>query len=650
MTRLDKRRAIGSLKRLQKKAGHLYASFEPAPFLSYAPLVVLLLSFYTLALIMGAEFPPFVYLFLGLVLMASGILGLRSGSAAVLATILAGQAALWLAGNVTWGTALASAAGLILSAVGIPWMTRARILSLAASHDRLMREQMEARLNLGERLAHGATPNSVAVATQPTSGTESLVRNLLLCAKKALKARTTVFYWYNAEQDLLVPVETLSDTPEALLNRSISLAQGRLVGLKTVREPLTLRYNPNTTHQLPIYRKKMELSGLIAIPVHHRGTLAGALLADRAGAEPFYLPDSVIAKRIGEMVEDSLATERRLKAAVMLTQQLKMMDEAARQFSTARAFEQVYDAVVRYAVGFAPFNTAILAHRVNTAGEEFEIVGVNSKQLARLIGSKFKLKGSLCDLAAKSRTHLPASFEFDKRMAQPFGPEVGLEMEDGESCLLLPLMTREDAVGFLLMADRRKQVEKDDLVSLFLFAEYCAVSLVNAEANKELERMAVTDPLTALANHRAFRTRIVEACQRSDRSKKPVSLLFLDIDHFKAVNDSFGHSAGDVVLKAVARCLGESIRKVDFAARYGGEEFVAVLEETGASGALVMAERLRQRISKMTFEELGGKGVTASIGIACYPDDTTGIEELVVLADAALYRAKNEGRNQCQVA
>jgi len=333
----------------------------------------------------------------------------------------------------------------------------------------------------------------------------------------------------------------------------------------------------------------------------------------------------------------------------MLSQQLKMMDEAARQFSMARTFEQVYDTVVRYAVGFSPFNTAVLAHRVSSSNEEYEIVGVNRKQMAGLLGKQFRVRGSLCDLAAKSRTHLPPNFVFEGRMPQPFGPEIGLELEEDEPCILVPLMTREEPVGFLLMAESRKQVSKDDLVSLFLFAEYSAVSLVNAEANKELERMATSDPLTAIPNHRAFRTRIGEAAQRADRSGKPVSLLFVDIDHFKAVNDTYGHGAGDVVLKAVAKALTASVRKVDFVARYGGEEFVAVLEETGAEGALIMGERLRQRVGRLNFEEMDGKGVTISVGIAGYPSDTKSIEELIALADSALYRAKNKGRNQCQV-
>ena len=621
-----------------------------ASFLTYAPLLIILLSFYTLGLIRGEDFPPYAYLFMGLILTASGVLGLRPTALAVLGTIVLGQLAGFLVGYVQAVDAAAGAVGLVLAATAIPLIAKTKILVLSTSHKQLSREQLEVRLNVGERLAKGTTPNPVSSAVQPTSSTEALVRNLLLPAKKALRCRTAMFFWHNETDDVLVPVETLSDCPEMLSNTSISIQEGKLAALKKSREPITFRFDPNSLHYIPLYRKKVRVTGVMAVPCYHNGTLAAALVFDRDGADPFFLPENVIAKRLADSLEASLVTERRLKSAVLLSQQLRMMDEAARQFSTARTFEQVYDTVVRYAVGFAPFNTAVLAHRVNSASEEFEVVGVNRKPMAGLLGKQFKVKGTLCELAAKSRTHLPPNFTFEERMAQPFGPDFGLELEEDEAVVLLPLMIRDEAVGFLLMADSRKRIVKDDLVSLFLFAEYCAVSLVNAEANKELERMATSDPLTAIPNHRAFRTRIVEAVQRAERSKKSLSLLFIDIDHFKSVNDTFGHATGDAVLKTVARTLDESVRKVDFVARYGGEEFVAVLEETAGQGALIMGERLRQRVARLDFDEMDGKGVTISVGISSFPEDTKGVEELIALADSALYRAKNEGRDQCQVA
>ncbi len=619
-------------------------------FVSYAPLLVVLLSFYTVGLVREEAFPSYIYLFLGLVLMASGVFGLRTTSLSVVATIALGETAMWLTGQVTGLEAGAGGAGLVLCATAIPVIARVRMVSLTAAQNRLTRQQLEARLNLGERLTHGATPNPALPGSQPVTITENLVRNLMLPAKKAMNARTAIFYWYNDKDDTLVPVESVSDCPELVNNATISLTQGKLTGLKTRREPTAFRFAPRETHYLPMYKQHVTVAGVLAVPVHHKGSLAAALLFDRDGQDPFFLPENVMARKLAETVEDSLATERRLQSSILLSQQLRMMDEAARQFSTARTFDQVYDTAVRYAVAFSPFRKAILAHRMTSAGDEFEIVGVNRKELAPVLGKQFPLRGTLCELAANARTHLPPNFVFERRMPQPFGPDVGIELDEDECCLLVPLTIRDEAVGFLLLVENRKTVVQDDLISLFLFADYCAVSLVNAEANKELERMATSDPLTGIPTHRAFRQRIQEASERADRSGKNMSILFLDIDHFKAINDTHGHSVGDGVLKRVARALDKGVRKVDFAARYGGEEFVVVLEETNSQGALIMGERLRQAVSNLTFEEMGKRGVTVSIGIATYPSDSSNLEELIALADAALYRAKNAGRDQCQVA
>jgi diguanylate cyclase (GGDEF)-like protein len=631
--------------RLERLSGKLPSL---ATFGAHAPMLVVLLSFYTAGILRESGLPGYIYLFLALVLMTSGVLGLRTGSLPILLTIALGEAALALAGGFPWYEGVASAAGLVLAATAIPLIARSKLLAMTAAQNRLTRAQLEARMKLGERLAVGATPNPAAAGSQPVAITESLVRSLILPAKKALSARTAIFYWYNEEQDCLVPVESVSDCPELLNHASIAMKQGKLTSLKTRREPTSFRFSPHEDHYLPIYSRKVQVAGVMAVPVHLKGRLAGALVLDRAGNEPFFLPDTVMARRLGEALEESLAAERRLQSSILLSQQLRMMDEAARQFANARTFDQVYDTAVRYAVSFTPFRRAVLAHRITSASDEFEVVGVNRKELAGLLGKQFPLAGSLCQLASNSRTHLPANFVFDTRMPQPFGKDIGLELEADEPCAVIPLTIRDEAVGFLLLADSPKPVVADDLVSLFLFAEYCAVSLVNAEANKELERMATLDPLTGIHNHRAFRSRMGEAWQRAERTKKELSILFLDIDHFKSINDTHGHAVGDIVLKRIARTMEKAVRKMDFAARYGGEEFVVVMEETGRAGAITMAERLLQAVARLEFEEMGSSRITVSIGVATYPRDSQNADELLELADAALYKAKNSGRNCCQ--
>lgn len=163
-----------------------------------------------------------------------------------------------------------------------------------------------------------------------------------------------------------------------------------------------------------------------------------------------------------------------------------------------------------------------------------------------------------------------------------------------------------------------------------------------------LEEMATHDGLTGLYNHREFQRLLQAELERSQRYKHPLSLLMLDIDHFKRVNDTYGHQSGDMVLRTLADQLRNGIRKVDYAARYGGEEFAIVLPEMIASDALLVAERLRQSIAAqpVTIEQGQIITITISIGVATFPDDADSKDKLIAAADKALYAAKAAGRNR----
>ncbi|MDQ3368775.1 MAG: diguanylate cyclase [Myxococcota bacterium] len=173
-----------------------------------------------------------------------------------------------------------------------------------------------------------------------------------------------------------------------------------------------------------------------------------------------------------------------------------------------------------------------------------------------------------------------------------------------------------------------------------------------AEANSRLAQLAVTDGLTNLYNHRHFHERLTLEVERSQRSGLPLSLLMLDVDHFKRFNDTFGHPAGDEVLRQLARVLADTRRANDVVARYGGEEFAVILVDTAKFTAAKVAERVRERIYAHDFSEAAphvGK-LSVSIGVATFPEDSGDAEALVRAADTALYAAKHAGRNRVVLA
>jgi two-component system cell cycle response regulator len=171
--------------------------------------------------------------------------------------------------------------------------------------------------------------------------------------------------------------------------------------------------------------------------------------------------------------------------------------------------------------------------------------------------------------------------------------------------------------------------------------------------NARLEQLAQTDPLTQLLNRRALTERITAEMERALRYDASLALLLLDLDHFKAVNDTYGHLVGDDVLRDVAALLTRTLRASDLAARYGGEEFLVLLPETDEAGAEAFAERIREAIEAFPFGARSGQPplrLTASVGVAAFPAARIeSVEDLVARADAALYRAKADGRNRVRL-
>ena len=207
-----------------------------------------------------------------------------------------------------------------------------------------------------------------------------------------------------------------------------------------------------------------------------------------------------------------------------------------------------------------------------------------------------------------------------------------------------PLVSKDKIMGVLNVSRSTPGSFKDRDFELFVnLANQVAIAIDNAR----LYRYAVTDEMTKLYNHRYFQQRLDEEILRADRYDDRISLIILDVDHFKHFNDTYGHPEGDRVLKSVAMLIQKSIREIDIAARYGGEEFVVICPERSGAGALVPAERIRKAIEGYDFRINGVHiPITVSLGAACYPEHATIKSELIKKSDTALYYSKENGRNR----
>lgn len=166
----------------------------------------------------------------------------------------------------------------------------------------------------------------------------------------------------------------------------------------------------------------------------------------------------------------------------------------------------------------------------------------------------------------------------------------------------------------------------------------------------ELRQIACSDALTGVASRGAWMDRARSELKRAQRYDRPLSVLIMDIDHFKNVNDTFGHLVGDVVIKRLADVAAAQIRDVDVLARFGGEEFVVLLPETASADAVVLADRIRTSFAELEIDELDGRSCSVSVGIAERETADSSLDTLLDRADKALYSAKNGGRNRCMSA
>ena len=223
--------------------------------------------------------------------------------------------------------------------------------------------------------------------------------------------------------------------------------------------------------------------------------------------------------------------------------------------------------------------------------------------------------------------------------------------------LAFPLVCRGRAIGAVIALDRRPSRDEPKLPSAARAAleaaiEPAAIALDNALHMQRAQALSVTDDLTSLYNSRYLTQVLRREVKRTSRSGRPLSLLFLDLDGFKSINDTHGHLFGSRALVEAARVIRSSARETDVVARFGGDEFALVLPDTGVEGARAVGERVRERLAAHEFLRGDGLSIrlTASVGVATLPDVALSEEALIQAADQAMYRVKQRGKNGIYVA
>jgi len=460
--------------------------------------------------------------------------------------------------------------------------------------------------------------------------TDEEIKEILLLIKHAVIADSA---------HLFVPRGDIYELRCSSQERGEIIITGSGMVLSCIREKQAFSANGQGEKESdPGYIKKDKISSITVVPLLDGSAVTGVLSVDSSRYQAFSGADKETISMFAAHVMRALARER---AYLMIKRDvfgLKVLKQESSGLTSSLDSEVIVRRLCDGARKIAPSEVFFFL----SEDDKFRLLHpaaltVKQRQLCTL-------RGTMVNMAVENRQTIYLSDVANYRV-----PVMPFKTADARALMAVPMFYEGNLLGlFVMMSEKRDFLDTFQIDMLKVMCNHAATSIANARLHAAIEKMATTDGLTALCNHRRFQEKLSEELRRLNRFSEPLSLLMTDIDHFKKVNDSYGHPVGDLVLKGVAGIIREEIRDIDVAARYGGEEFAVILPGTDSEGALKTAERLRKTLEDKEFSADGAVlKVTISIGLATSPQDGAGKEELIEKADQALYHAKRNGRNRC---
>ncbi|WP_437733429.1 sensor domain-containing diguanylate cyclase [Sorangium sp. So ce1335] len=482
------------------------------------------------------------------------------------------------------------------------------------------------------------------------SGVEEIHQSVLFALRllrESLDLYTAMLLWQSDAGTHLRISELASDAPNLSEGPFLS-GDGVFGAALTQRAPVVIG-GLKPGYKLPYYVGPSPVRAVCALPVFEHGQARGVLVVDRVEDRPFSPRELELIDEACRYAVRAIQNERVFVQLERAKVEQGKLYRAAEALGAATTEAGVIEAGVTSAREITSVDFAAVT-LYDEAQKVHEIRAVSGDGGAELTGQRFRHNSGLVSMVLQNRHPLPYRGEYDDKRQVVFTRRVA--PPSMPSIIVLPLCVHDRPLGTLVLGSKRRAAFNDSVRStLEVLASHMAVSLSNARMMRRLEELATMDGLTGLLNKRAMLEVADQKITAARRFSRRLSVLVTDIDHFKKVNDTYGHDVGDVIIKGLGDVLRRAKRTTDAVARFGGEEFVVICEETDARGAMLLAERVREELGRTTFHAAGSNGpvqcqVTCSIGVATYPEAGTTWEELFKAADESLYVSKRSGRNR----
>jgi diguanylate cyclase (GGDEF)-like protein len=387
---------------------------------------------------------------------------------------------------------------------------------------------------------------------------------------------------------------------------------------------------------------------VLAVPFLIGRRIAGALgIVDQNPARHFTASDQHLISLFAQHAAIAVENARLYQAAREAAERRATLHQVSQTIVAASLEpEEIYAAIHQAAARLMPAEAFVIAryNEEKRVCQAVYLVDRSGRVTQEMVSSDHGLSSKV--IATGQSIYIPDTSASDLTTdAIHFG-----DPEPVRSVLAVPMRLRGKVVGMLSSQTYRPDAySTEDPFLLEMLASYAAIALDNANLFQSIQQLAITDPLTGIYNRRQLFELGQREYQRAKRFKRPLSVLMIDIDRFKSVNDRYSHATGDAVLRQLADLLKESVREFDIVGRYGGEEFVIILPETDSPAAFEIAERLRILINT-AFDSGELPKITVSIGSASSQNDIPDLDHLVHIADSAMYVAKKSGGDRVEMA
>jgi diguanylate cyclase (GGDEF)-like protein len=395
-----------------------------------------------------------------------------------------------------------------------------------------------------------------------------------------------------------------------------------------------------------------DIRSWLGVPLIYKNRTLGILSLDSLVEDRYTENHAHLASAFANQVAVALENVRMYEDALKSAKRFATLYTLSQRISLNLQPKEIYQAIHKAAQELMRVDSFILSlydpmEKIIT-DVYFIDHGIQQNSNSRPLG-----EGLFSQVIRENRPLLFDSFD-EKKLAETHAIVMGDEKDSTlvKSAIIVPLRTGQQINGILSVQSYQASVfTEEDKETLEMLATQSAIALENTRLFNEIQELAMTDSLTKIYNRRKFFELADIEYERASRYKRPLSAIMMDIDLFKNVNDTYGHAAGDVVLRKIAEVCQQTIRSVDILARYGGEEFVVILPETTPSEAGLTAERLRQTVARtpMKIGDLEVHNITLSFGVVGLDSNCKNIEELLDRSDQALYVSKNNGRNRVSI-